>query len=98
MHLNGETFLASDIAVGLPDYRGRIYGQFEARQTYIGTGWEVIGRALNVSASVVAHAARPNRPYRHTPRFNGAVRMGWRTKREAQRVADYLNSAIPAHH
>ena len=60
-----------------------------------GPGWYVFGRNRHFyGGDYIKLCARPDvraRRYRH---YNGPVRRGWRTKAEAQEVADWLNRAV----
>ncbi len=81
------------------DYRGRVYRGFTARRGHNdGPGWHVYGACLpdvgehTYGGGVIMHCAWPDKPARYWPGWNVRRNAGWRTKREAQAVADRLNA------
>ena len=78
-----------------PDYRGREYDRFHARPDYgLAPGWFVFGRNPEYGDNLVMLRARPDVKARQHPHFNGKVRRGWHTKREAQAIADAMNAGV----
>lgn len=85
------------------DYKNRVYRSFHARRDSVsGPGWFVFGRCLphagrdTYGGKVVMLCARPDVPARKHPHYNIRVRRGFRTMREANRVAELLNETYPA--
>lgn len=76
------------ITIKTYDHKGRVYKEFHATR-YHWPGWFVFGRNYDAYASIVTLVAWPDRPQK----FNHTFR-GWRTKREARRVADRLNQML----
>lgn len=77
------------------DHRGRWYDRYEATRNRRGPGWVVDGfgnGAESYSASIRMQVARPAGRARWHPHWNCAVHSGWKTRREAQAVADRLNA------
>lgn len=82
-----------NIIITVRDYRGRSYADFHARRDHgSAPGWFVFGRNHEwYGGHLVTVCARPDNKPRHRPNWNGKLAAGWRTKREAQAVADMLN-------
>jgi len=77
------------------DYAGRDYREFfPARAPATGPGWYVFGlnRDHYAPGGIVHLCARPDVAARAHPHYNIRVRRGWQTRREAQAIADHLNS------
>lgn len=75
------------------DWMGRKFTDFyPARSPEKGPGWYVFGRNPAYNDSLIHLCARPDVEPRKHRLYNGLVRRGWSTKREAQAVADQLNS------
>jgi hypothetical protein len=82
------------------NYSGHSFSDFEARQdTSRGPGWFVFGRnaekygtRTDGKGAYVMLCARPSVAPRRHQHYNGMVRRGWHTKREAQVVADAMNA------
>jgi hypothetical protein len=78
--------------VELVDYKGRVYRQFHARRDPShGPGWYVFGRNEGYGDRLVMCCARPAVKARRHPHYNGLVRRGWRTMREARAIAEDMN-------
>lgn len=77
------------------DYAGRLYGDFHARRSASdGPGWYVYGRCPHAyGGRLVNVCARPAVQPRKHPHYNGPIRRGFRTLREAAAVAAALNAA-----
>lgn len=81
------------------NYSGHLFGDFHARRDgATGPGWYVYGRNSEKygtrpdgSGAYVMLCARPDVPPRRHPHYNAPVQRGWRTKAEAQMVADAMN-------
>lgn len=82
------------------NHEGYVFTDFEARQSKCdGPGWFVFGSNIEKygihrasgKGYYIKLCARPDVKARAHPHYNGKVRRGWRTKREAQEVADWLN-------
>ena len=80
------------------NWRGDRFSDFYPEKNRLGSGWAVFGRnseRYGVDAQgrgcYVMECARPDKPRRKMPNWNGEVYVGFRTKREAQEVADRLN-------
>lgn len=82
------------------NYSGHAFSAFYVRRDPgHGPGWYVFGRNAEKygrkddgSGAYVMRCAWPDRKPRRHPHYNGLVQAGWRLKREAQAVADALNS------
>ena len=75
------------------DYKGRVFDRFEARQAVgYAPGWLVYGRNPEYGDRLIKVCARPNVKPRKFKLWNGLVRRGWKTKREAQAVAEAMNA------
>lgn len=81
--------------------RGDRFSDFFPEKNPFGSGWIVFGRnteRYGVDAQgrgrYTMECARPDKPRRKMPNWNGAVFVGFRTKREAQEIADYLNAKL----
>lgn len=85
------------------NYRGHEFRNFFVAQSPAqGPGWYVFGRNSekygtlpNGDGAYVMLCARPDVPPRSHRHYNGQVRRGWHTKREAQAAADQLNREYP---
>jgi hypothetical protein len=83
------------------NYSGHDFRNFFVSRDHSGPGWYIFGRNSekygtlpNGRGAYVKLCARPDvKPRRH-PHYNGKVRRGWRLKRDAQAVADRLNSSF----
>ena len=74
------------------DYKGRKFAEFyPARSSSDGPGWYVFGRNPEYDGRLICLCGRPAVAPRKHPHYNGPVRRGWFTKREAQYWADVLN-------
>lgn len=95
-------FDGKGVAYNLTGYDGSNFRDgFEPRQDHSGPGWFVFARNAEKYGTLpdgrgayVALVAWPDKPRRACPNYNGRVRRGWRTKREAQAVADRLALAM----
>jgi len=91
--------LVEGIQVNAKSYSGEAFSDFYARRDpSSGPGWYVFGRDCTKYGTLpdgrgayVGLCARPAvKPRRH-PHYTGLVQRGWRTHREAQAIADWLN-------
>ena len=73
------------------NYRGQLFDRFYPQQER-GLGWFVHGRNPSYNDRYVMLCARPDVPARRRPNRNDIRSRGWRTKREAQAVADMMNA------
>lgn len=75
------------------DHCGRTFKDFfPTRAEPHGPGWFVYGRNPDYYGGLVYLCGRPDVKPRQCAHYNGKVRRGWRTKREAAAVAARLNS------
>jgi len=74
-----------------PDYKGRTYTDFYPAEATTGPGWFVIGKNPEYGGRLRKVCAWPDVKPRRYKMWNGPVRRGWWTKKEAQAVADKLN-------
>ena len=82
-----------NVLIETVDYKGRVFDRLEARRDpSSGPGWFVFGRNEGYGDMLVKLCARPDRPLRGHAHYNGKVRFGWRTKRDAQAIADRMNT------
>lgn len=89
----------------ITDERGRLFTNhrgvefrefFPTRSTTHGPGWFVFGRNRDwYGGNYTMLCARPLLPLRRYKNLNCKTSRGWRTKREAQAVADDLNARYP---
>lgn len=88
------------VLIETTNYSGHTFADFYAeRRPGHAPGWFVSGRNsekygthADGKGAYVMLCARPDVKARRHPHFNGAVQRGWRTKREAQAVADRMNA------
>lgn len=81
------------IVLNTRDYRGRDFADFyAARSPATGPGFYVYGRNGYHYGGVIMLCARPDVPARGHCHYNGRVRRGWRTLREARAVASALRA------
>lgn len=80
------------VDIKLTGFRGGHFSRFyAARSKHNGPGWYVYGRNPAYGDRYVMLCARPDiAPQRHRG-YNVKVRAGWRTKAEAQAIADRMN-------
>ena len=79
-----------------PDYRGRVFSDFYVSTNPAhGPGWYVFGR--NEARNVIKVCAQPNVTPRKHPHYNIRVRRGFKTMREAQACANFLNGMEQQH-
>ncbi len=78
------------------DLRGRHYDRFFARRDSVAPGWFVFGRNPEYGDALVMPCAWPDAPPVTYKKRNGKVRLGWRTKGEAQFWADHMNAGTLA--
>lgn len=83
---------AQAVHVSPIDYAGRMFNRFWAQRDQMGPGWFIMGRNAEYGDKLIKTCAHPAKPRRKNPLYNVSVYSGWTTKREAQAVADYLNS------
>jgi hypothetical protein len=89
----GERILFANVS-----YSGHRFGDyFAAQRETCAPGWFIYGRNSEKYGMhpdgrgiYVMLVAQPDVPPRRRPNYNGTARRGWRTKREAERVAAYL--------
>ena len=78
-----------------PDFKGRIYTNFYAAEVLgMAPGWFVLGCYEDYGGRLRKVCARPDVRPRKYKWWNGPVRRGWLTKKEAQAVADQLNKEV----
>jgi hypothetical protein len=80
------------------DYKGRVFREFFPLQCpERGPGWYVYGRCHGQYGpqGIIHLSARPAVKARKHLHYNVMVRRGWHTKREAQAIADKLNTMLP---
>jgi hypothetical protein len=81
------------------NYSGHTFSDFFVqRDTSRGPGWfvfgrngEKYGRKPNGEGAYIMLCARPNVRARRHVHYNGLVKRGWNTKREARTVIEFLN-------
>ena len=92
--------MTGKIAVNYTDGKGREYrhGLFVAKAPAYGPGWYIYGRCLTdyLPDGIVTMVARPDVAPRKYPLWNGRVRRGWHTKREALAALATLNPTAGA--
>jgi hypothetical protein len=96
--------IGEDIEVQTLNYHGFTFADFYAsRDDHMAPGWFVFGRDSTKYGKMpdgrgayIMLCARPAVKPRHSRNYNGQVRRGWATKREADAVAAELNRAFPA--
>ena len=92
MEEHATTAAGFDILLSTANYRGQMYDRFHARKSPSdGPGWFIFGRNPSYNDYYVMLCARPNRPLRKVPLYNGQARCGFRTMRDAVAVAAELN-------
>lgn len=75
------------------DHKGRTYDRFYANiAPFAGPGWYVWGRNPEYGDNLIRLCGRPDVAPRRHPHYNGPVRRGWHTKREAAAIATKLNN------
>lgn len=74
------------------DYKGRVYDRFYAAKDDLAPGWFVWGMNPEYGDRLRSKVARPDKPARMFPYRNVRMFAGFKTKRDAQVVADALNS------
>jgi hypothetical protein len=80
------------VVIETVDYAGRVFDRFHARRdSSTGTGWYVFGRNPGYGDNLIKLCARPDVPCRRHPHYNNPVQRGFRTRAEAQIVADAMN-------
>ena len=88
------------IAVNFTDGKGREYRNnlFVDRSPAHGPGWYIFGRCLTdyLPAGITMLVARPDVAPRKYSLWNGRVRRGWRTKREAAAALAYVEAQAHA--
>lgn len=95
--------MTDSVEVETVNYSGHTFGEFYVSRDHgHAPGWFVFGRNAEKygthpdgRGAYVMLCARPAVPPRKHPHYNAPVRRGWRTKREAQAVADRLNQEAP---
>lgn len=85
---------AFEFEVG-PDYAGRYYDRFYAERDHSGPGWYIFGRNPQYGGRLIRLIARPNVKPRVHPHYNIKIRRGFRTRREAEMVVEFLNKTFP---
>lgn len=74
------------------DYKGREFTKFYvSKDSSRAPGWFVFGRNPEYAHSLIKLCARPIVKARSHPHYNGLIESGWKTKREAQTIADAMN-------
>ena len=82
------------VEVKTTDHLGRVFSDFfVAKASDKGPGWYVYGRNAGYGGKLITLVARPDVAARKHPHYNGPVRRGWRTKAEAQAIANKLNAS-----
>lgn len=85
--INGQSAVVS-----LTGFRGGHFTEHTARRdSSYGPGWYVFGRNPAYNGRYVMRTAQPDVPARKHPHYNGRVKRGWRTLREALAVAREMN-------
>lgn len=79
------------IKIQTSDYKGRVYSDFYAAQDPIIPGWIVMGKGEEYGGMLRMISARPDVKERRYKYINGKISRGWRTRREAQAIADAMN-------
>ena len=81
------------------NYSGHTFADFYVSRTHSDPGWFVFGRnsekygtRSDCKGAYTMLCARPIVKPRRNSHYNGTVRMGWKTRAEAQAVADKLNA------
>ena len=82
------------------NYSGNKFSDFFVRQSpQSGPGWYVFGRNSEKygikpdgTGAYTMLCARPNVKSRRHPHYTCTIRSGWKTKRAAMAIAEYLNS------
>ena len=91
--------MPESIAINFTDSRGREYrhGLFVDHAPAYGPGWYIYGRCLTDyrPVGIITVVARPDVAPRKYSLWNGRVRRGWRTKREA--LAALATVQVSAH-
>lgn len=87
------------VSVLTQDYKGRKYSDYYVGRESIGKGWYVFGRnstdygvKADGKGALVSLVAYPDLPARKLPKISRLVQVGFRTKGDAQLVADELNA------
>jgi hypothetical protein len=77
------------------DYKGRAYKDFYPLRNMFGPGWYVAGRNYDWYGGHLVHpyCGMPDRKPRLWRNYNTRSVNGWKTKREAQGIADAMNKA-----
>lgn len=95
-------FKGNSIEVETVNYSGHLFSDFyAAKSPQTGSGWYIMGRNSekygtlpNGKGAYVMLCARPDLKPRSHPHYNVQIRRGWKTKREATEIAEFLNSAL----
>lgn len=96
MSWNDTPVTASHFDFQPADYKARVFvGPYEPRQNTSGPGWVVFGHHSDYGNSLIKIVATPNGPARPARGWNGRVKCGWRTRKLAKRISDFLNVANP---
>lgn len=74
-----------------PDYKGRMFTDFYPSKDCTGPGWFLLGKNPEYDGRLRKVCAWLDVKPRHYKLWNGLVRRGFHSKKEAQAVADQLN-------
>lgn len=83
------------VAIETTDYKGRRFDRFEVRRDNIAPGWFVFGRNPEYGDTLIKMVAWIDEPKKRYRGRNCKTVRGWRTKREAQSIADKMNNPQP---
>lgn len=85
--MNGSVFVLENV-----NSRGNVFRNFFVSTAKdMGPFWFVWGRNELYGGHYIKRCAWPFRSARKHPHYNGPVLHGWKRKRDAQAIADYLN-------
>jgi hypothetical protein len=79
------------IKIQTSDYKGRVYSDFYPAQDSIIPGWIVMGKGEEYGGMLRMICARPDVKERRYKYINGKISRGFRTRREAQAIANAMN-------
>jgi hypothetical protein len=86
------TICDQPVIIQLTGFRGGHFTQhFARRDPGYGPGWYVFGTNPAYNGRYTMRTAQPDVPMRRHPHYNVRVQRGWRTKREAARIAAEMN-------
>ena len=91
--MNNFPPLIPGVIIHTTDYKSRTYDRFfVGTHAAYGPGYYVFGRNQDYGDSLITVCAQPDVAFRRHSHYNCRVRRGWKTKREAQSIADKLNN------